>query len=572
MKNILWFLLLNFLGLTAHCEKKIALVIGNSDYSIGFLKNPIHDAEHVAAVLKKSGFEVIFAKNLNKEQMNNFINTFFARIDPANGIALFYYSGHGVQLDGENYMIPIGANIPGKAYVNQECIKVNTVLEIMERSRSRINFIILDACRNDPFSQGWVRGVGEQGLALVRNPHNSFVMFSTSPGTTAADGDGDSSPFTDALCEFMQRPGMDIEGIFRSVKNKITGANPRQIPWSATTLGDEFVFVPDTSHSRSVTIRSQTTIHFFCNAGCLITVNGDSVGTITDSGKYTSYQLRAGDNVVKAFSTDYPDLSYAYVLNLDDRDIQENMREYIPMAEIVREKRITPVMNSIRYGNWCSVDGGDFYMGDRNGHDDETPQHRVHLNPFAIRKCEITQSEWKAVMGTQPSNFRDCDQCPVENVSWNDVNLFLSRLNAATGEHFRLPTEAEWEFAARGGQLALNAGDQFSGGPKLEKNGWFVTNSTAKTHEAGKRAANALGIFDMSGNVAEWCLDWYDGSYYRSNDTEDPKGPLTGKNKVVRGGSWNDFDLNCRVFCRDKHPVSYRDKTIGFRIAMDASH
>lgn len=204
--------------------------------------------------------------------------------------------------------------------------------------------------------------------------------------------------------------------------------------------------------------------------------------------------------------------------------------------------------NGVQF-NMIGVQGGTFLMGTTidqyyRSEIDEYPCHNVALNTFYIGETEVTQELWQAVMGVNPSNFRD-PQAPVEMVSWNDCQLFLSKLNAITGMEFRLPTEAEWEYAARGGCLSghwMFAGDDF-----LDGLGWYVSNA-AKTMPVKQKRPNELGLYDMSGNVAEWCYDWY--GEYQDTCLTNPIGPLDGVNKCVRGGHWIDGTNAARVAFR----------------------
>jgi formylglycine-generating enzyme required for sulfatase activity len=216
-----------------------------------------------------------------------------------------------------------------------------------------------------------------------------------------------------------------------------------------------------------------------------------------------------------------------------------------------------------------AVNGGCFQMGDHNGDgdSDEKPVHEVCVDDFSIGRFEVTQGEWKKIMDNNPSHFSSCgDNCPVENVSFNDVQEFLSRLNHRTGKQYRLPTEAEWEYAARsGGKNEKYSGSEYS--PDLVA--WSLTNSDKKSHPVGRKQANTLGIYDMSGNVWEWVSDWYAGDYYGKSARQNPNGPSNGANRVIRGGSWGSIDSNLRVSDRRNGP-NERSISVGFRVALSA--
>ena len=215
------------------------------------------------------------------------------------------------------------------------------------------------------------------------------------------------------------------------------------------------------------------------------------------------------------------------------------------------------------------VQGGTFTMGatSEQGSDvesDEKPAHSVTLSSYYIGETEVTQALWQAVMGSNPSNFTGDSRLPVEQVSWEDCQTFISRLNSLTGQHFRLPTEAQWEFAARGGNRSR--GYKYSGSNNVGVVAWYDYNSSGKIHEVAAKAPNELSIYDMSGNVWEWCQDWY-GSYSSSAQTN-PTGPLSGSSRVNRGGSGlNDARL-CRVAFRGDASPDFRDSRLGFRLAL----
>ena len=214
------------------------------------------------------------------------------------------------------------------------------------------------------------------------------------------------------------------------------------------------------------------------------------------------------------------------------------------------------------------VEAGTFMMGAtsemKDPYSDEKPVHQVTLtNDYYMGKYEVTQALWQAVMGSNPSNFKG-DNLPVETVNWNDCQEFISKLNSLTGRKFRLPTEAEWEYAARGGKKSR--GYQYSGSRKISDVAWYEGNSRSKTHPVGRKQANELGIYDMSGNVWEWCSDWY-GSYSSSSQTN-PTGADSGAGRVCRGGGWCDDAVCCRLSYRYGHTPDSRRTYLGLRLAL----
>ena len=216
------------------------------------------------------------------------------------------------------------------------------------------------------------------------------------------------------------------------------------------------------------------------------------------------------------------------------------------------------------------VQGGTFTMGATreqggDGDSDEKPAHRVTLSSFSIGQTEVTQELWEAVMGSNPSYSKGAKR-PVEQVSWNDCQEFVKKLNALTGQHFRLPTEAEWEYAARGG--SKSKGYYFSGSNSLDDVVWHGGNSGLRTHDVATKQPNELGIYDMSGNVWEWCQDWYGSDYYSSSPSSNPTGPASGSSRVYRGGGWSSFASSFRVADRNGNLADFRNDNLGFRLAL----
>ena len=214
------------------------------------------------------------------------------------------------------------------------------------------------------------------------------------------------------------------------------------------------------------------------------------------------------------------------------------------------------------------VAGGTFTMGatseQKNSDDDEKPKHTVTLSDYYIGETEVTQELWAAVMGSNPSHFTGNMQRPVERVSWDDCQTFIRKLNELTGANFRLPTEAEWEFAARGGRNSR--GYQYSGSSNIGDVAWYDDNSSDTTHPVKTKSPNELGIYDMSGNVWEWCQDWR-GPYSSSSQTN-PTGPSTGSGRVYRGGSWFNFVHSCRSAYRYSSTPDFRDDLLGLRLSL----
>lgn len=234
----------------------------------------------------------------------------------------------------------------------------------------------------------------------------------------------------------------------------------------------------------------------------------------------------------------------------------------------------TFTVNDVSFTMKC-VEGGTFWMGAQRNNpfgqnydsetlDGENPVHSVTVSTFYMGETEVTQELWQAVMGNNPSYFSGTN-LPVEKVSWNDVVYeFLPALNALTGQNFRLPTEAEWEYAARGGNK--DRGYKYAGSNKIGNVAWYMDNSNSETHPVATKSPNSLGLYDMTGNVKEWCSDWF--GLYSSDSQTNPQGPSSGSARVLRGGSWKTYERGSRVSFRHLDGSESSNANAGFRLVL----
>ena len=267
-----------------------------------------------------------------------------------------------------------------------------------------------------------------------------------------------------------------------------------------------------------------------------------SMLSVTVNAQLTKYDI---NNDLKVNSADVVEI-YNYIINGGSEDPDDG----------------TYTVNGVSF-KMIAVDGGTFQMGQSADGNNVTPVHSVTLSSYSIGETEVTQALWKAIMGTNPSNHQG-DNLPVEQVSWNDCQTFITKLNQLTGKTFRLPTEAEWEFAAKGG--TKSKGYTYSGSNTIGDVAWYNENSGSETHAVATKQANELGIYDMSGNVWEWCQDCY-GSYSDEAQTN-PTGPSGGSDRVLRSGSWSNDASYCRSAIRSNNSPSSNSVFRGFRLAL----
>ena len=226
-------------------ERRVALVIGNADYRYSPLRNPSNDARAMAGALQGLGFQVILKVNASWQQMRRAIIDFGQRLKDG-GVGLFYYAGHGVQIQGSNYLIPVGAAIEHEDHVTVEGIPLNQVLARMAGAQNKMNIVILDACRNNPFASSFRSPT--HGLAQTSAPPGTYIAYATAPGDVAIDGRGRNSVFTESLTRWMSTPGLRIEDVFKRVRTRVYAVSAgRQVPWTSSSITSDFYFVPKPS-------------------------------------------------------------------------------------------------------------------------------------------------------------------------------------------------------------------------------------------------------------------------------------------------------------------------------------
>ncbi|MBN2875780.1 MAG: SUMF1/EgtB/PvdO family nonheme iron enzyme [Spirochaetales bacterium] len=613
------------LAVPAFAEKRVALVIGNGAYKTSTtLKNPPADAADVSVALKSAGFTVTTLIDAKRETMEKAVRNFGNMLKDPDAVGLFYYSGHGAQVDGANYLLPVDADIQAQDELAYKAVNAEQVLAKMRSAGNRLNIVVLDACRNNPFP-GSTRSA-DKGLAVVGvKVPESIIVYATDPGAVALDGDGRNSPFTKAFIAQLAVPGQEISVALRRVTGEVKDVTRgAQTPWISTNYTRDFAFRPSGGGSVAVTpALSPAAPSKTPSFGAVQAATGNLSITLATAGTVTVAGLSA---VVPAGTVPVNDLAAgSQTVTVRYADGKSESRTvtvpaggtatvafaYTPAASTQTVPSSGAPGHAYRNEVW--IPGGSFQMGSTDGDSDEKPVHTVTVSGFWMMKTEVTMgdfrdmidstgyrttaeregagyvytgSQWQMKAGASWKNqyFNQADNNAVTLVSWYDAVAYANALSKKDGlspaytingtsvtlnqsaSGWRLPTEAQWEYAAKGGPKASAVPVQakWAGSADIGSVAWYKDNSGSTTHPVGTKAANAAGLYDMAGNVWEWCQDWY-ASYVGDSQTN-PAGAVSVGKRVFRGGSWLDGASLARSTLRRSSTPDYRHDLIGFRL------
>ncbi len=638
---LIWFttlLCIPVWGWTA--QQRYALVIGNAAYKNETpLTNTLNDARDVAAKLKGLGFEVTKVENAGRRKLSRSVNQFLRQVQGSDAVALVYYSGHGLQVNGRNYLIPVDAQVSDELDVPSEGLSVNRILGgLGDRGDNAVNLVILDACRNNPFKKEDSKAFGDKGLARVIAPGGTLILYATKPGETASDNSrGENGLFTKHLLQAMDQQGKEVEDAFKEAAQKVyLASGRRQDPWMEGRIRGRFYFIPPpppgmmpppvpgprpvapvvhmelevwkaanqcgttacfqayldqfprgrfAAIARARIVRTQPKTPELIPFTVKTTPEGARVRILNIGPKYQDgIELKPGRYRIEATQPGYRKHLGWHVLSETNPVYVAELEELPPDAlhpvfssppasrPQSTQSRLRPSSGGRVGQPWRDpstgmefvwVPSGCYQMGSNSGVSDEKPVHEVCVDGYWLGKYEVTQGQWKRVMGGNPSKFKKGDSHPVEQVSWNDVQDYVRKLNGKGGAKFRLPTEAEWEYACRSG----GKDEKYSGSNSVDRVAWYLlSNSGGTTHRVGTKSANGLGLHDMSGNVWEWVQDIYGNNAYSSHSRNNPVNTGGGSYRVFRGGGWASYDDGPRCANRLDNDPGFRGDYMGFRL------
>ncbi len=498
---------------------KIALVIGNRNYEYGVLTNTLNDAQDMAQVLKNIGFDVTLETNLNRRAMNDAIHHFGERLKQTHSIGWFYFSGHGTRAGNENYLLPTdNGGIRKQSDLQYEAIPASRVLRTMNDAKTALNIIVLDACRNQPYRSAGKNN--ERGLTRMQG-QGSIIAFATAEGKTALDISRNkrnglfTSHLVDALKTAYEKH-QRIDDMFMQVGKAVSAeSDGGQQPWYNSSLRD-----------------------IYCVGGCQTV---PPTPTVTVQAEPPSVYIPPAQPSTPPAGTRFRD----------------RLADGSPGPQMV----------------WLPA--GRFQMGDLQGggDSDEQPVHWVSVQRFAIGTHEVTFAEYDRfaqATGRQKPTDRGWGRGkrPVINVSWDDATAYAEWLTQQTDRQYRLPTEAEWEYAARAGTTT-----KYWWGNDIGRNraacdgcgakwGWDAKRMTAPV---GSFSANPWGLYDTVGNVWEWTCSEFENKYTGiENKCISQK---SGSPRALRGGAWNYGPGSVRAAYRGRYSRDDRDYDVGLRLA-----
>ena len=606
---------------------RLALLIGNDSYrSVGPLVNARNDARLMAQTLQRAGFDTTLVSDLDRTRFWAAIDSFKGRVQKGDEI-VFYFAGHGVQIGANQLLLPVDIIRQNERQVERDGVSLVEVQDALKDARFAM--FVIDACRDNPFPKIGGRSVGgERGLLPPEPATGQIIVMAAGRNQTALDRVPDNAAnnglFTYELAQALQQPGTDVRAVLETVKGRVDDkaklVGHEQRPSFVNDLRGNFYFFGPTTvqvappapvaPAAPAAVTAEQEERFWEDAKAA--GNQEAYDAYLENypkGRYASLaranlarlnaakaaaqklaadaaaerankaeqERRAAEEAQKAAQTTSTGRLAAEAATKEQDRLallaQEQARVAAEAAQKLAAARLAELPKPGQIIKDCAdcpemvvLPAGSFEMGS-NESANERPVRRVNVPGFLIGKTEVTQGHWKALMGSNPSYFSSCgDDCPVERVNWDDAQEFAKRLSQKTGKQYRLPSEAEWEYAARAGSNAKwGFGDSEY---QLGDYAWFSANSQGKTQRAAQKRPNSFGLFDMHGNVWEWTQDCWHGDYSGAPTYGSAWTTGCSNNwRVLRGGSWYNLPASLRSAYRYGNAPVNRFDIYGLRLA-----
>jgi formylglycine-generating enzyme required for sulfatase activity len=526
---------------------RVALVIGNAGYPDAStpLSTTIKDARTVAEELRRSEFDVDLKENLSKEDMRRAIDAFIGKIR-RDTAALFYFSGYGIQVARQTYLLPINAQVWSEADLRREGFSVDGLLTDMNGKGANVKIVIIDAARRNPFERRF--RASASGLAAIDAPQGTLAMYSAAPGKLINDGTGANSVFVGELMKELRVPSLTAEEVFNRARIGVSRAsNGEQVPWVASSLVEEFYFG---SSRAAVTAPTPAPT--------------PAPAPVPQPAPLPAPTVQPRPAPAPPVAT-APAPAPAPAPSPAPTPPRQPVSSEAKPGESFRDCQ--------GCGEMVIVPAGAFDMGSSTEY--ESPVHRVTFaNPFAIGRYEVTFDEWDRCVEDKGCKAQPDDRewgrgdRPVINVSWVDAKTFATWLSQKTGQTYRLPSEAEWEYAARAGTntpfwWGRDAGSRQANCRECS------TGIGQQTSPVGSYKPNPFGLYDTAGNVAEWVEDCWNDSYRGA--PKDGTAWTAGqcRLRVLRGGAYDSQAKTVRSTARFRYDTDVRYSSNGFRLVRE---
>ena len=638
----------------AKADRRVALVIGNAAYSsAAALRNPRNDAGDMTEALKKLGFEVIVGYDLDQQRFAGVVEQFARMLDDAD-VALFYYAGHGLQINEKNYLVSVNARLDSEFLISSETLELNAIVNMME-SKVPTNLVFLDACRNNPLTENLKKNLTAmkrsaalgRGLARIEaSRRDTLIAFAAAPGQEAADGNTRNSPFTSALLKFLPKPDLEVSVMLKLVAAEVgqvtrNAQRPQQLsdmtrPFYFATAKAEEVAKADAAASNQM----QQAL-----ASASQPRNAGSDDRNTEIAFWNAAQSANDCDAMRAYIQRYPSGVFISLATLAERRLCQSRHVTVieaapgvanpaapqrpaqaapapgpapsapanafslpgnpPVAapapappQIASRPMPAPEpapapsnqqqaflikppllpapsaggsAQSFRDCDGCPemvyLPGGNFAMGSTND-PSESPVRQVTVRPFAIGRYPVTVGEWKRCVAAKACSYEPAgdDDLPVYNVHWNDTQQYVTWLSGATNAKYRLPTEAEWEYAARGQTSTKYWWGNLTVPGKAACKGCGSEYAGERPMKVGAFPANSFGLQDMTGSISQWVSDCWHRNYAGAPRDGSSWDEPNCRRHVVRGGSWKNDASYARTSSRDSYDTDVRYLAHGFRV------